>query len=541
MIRGRNDFCPCGSGKKYKRCCGSQAVMRSGGGGAPDIVSVLGLMESGLNEHAEKEARRILQHFPSHPSVLNVVAMLAGLRKDSQEALRLLRKAIGFAPQDSALWSNLGNALKDLGRLEEAENAYLEAVRLRPGFANAFYNLGLICSAQGRSGEAIRWYRQAVDAVPGYHKAWNNLGAVLQDEGQLDEAMGAYLEAIRLAPLEGMYYLSLAGVKKYGEDDRLLVEGIASHAEDFRQNPVHASGWHFGLGKIYDDLGQYQRAFEHYRQGNDFQKANVQFDRAAHERLISSLMSICNKDFFAARQRWGSHSEKPLLVVGMPRSGTTLVEQILASHQAVVGGGERAFWTRQGKVFGIERLAGLKASDVAKLSRSYLADLNTVSREALRVTDKMPGNFLHLGLLHAALPNARIIHCRRNPVDTCLSIYFQKFEGHHPYAYDLDDLAFYYRQYQCLMAHWREVLPAEVFLEVDYEALVEDQEGESRRLIEFCGLEWDAHCLEFHKTERVVKTASNWQVRQPIYKTSKERWRKYEQWIAPLLELLDEK
>ena len=228
----------------------------------------------------------------------------------------------------------------------------------------------------------------------------------------------------------------------------------------------------------------------------------------------------------------------------MPRSGTSLTEQILASHPDVFGAGELRFW---GEFWEAQNAGHSSAwhpaeNDDALLREAaaqYEAELQRHSSTALRVVDKMPENFKHLGLIHAAFPNARILHTRRNPVDTCLSIHFQDFNNRLAYATDLDDLAFYYREYHRLMAHWRKVLPPEVFMDVPYEALVEDQEGWSRRIIEFTGLEWDERCLSFHETERRVGTASNWQVRQKIYKTSKERWRNYERHVGPLLPLLE--
>jgi hypothetical protein len=239
------------------------------------------------------------------------------------------------------------------------------------------------------------------------------------------------------------------------------------------------------------------------------------------------------------RRKGASASDRPLFIVGMPRSGTSLTEQIIASHPAAFGAGELRFWSNVGKQFKREVLmADFDEPFLTNVAADCLLDLANYSTEALRVVDKMPGNVKFVGLIHAVFPNARILHTRRNPIDTCLSIYFQDFNAGHSYSNDLDDLAHYYREYHNRMMHWHSVLPPGVLLDVPYESLVEDQESWSRKIIDFIGLEWDDKCLSFHQTERKVGTASNWQVRQPIYKGSKERWRNYEKFVAPLLPLL---
>jgi hypothetical protein len=249
----------------------------------------------------------------------------------------------------------------------------------------------------------------------------------------------------------------------------------------------------------------------------------------------------------ASLQSQGNDSERPLFVVGMPRSGTTLVEQILASHESVHGAGELTFWQAAASTLQVaERTADRRPADgpgaaerLADIARDYLDHVRSLGGTAARVIDKMPANFLHLGLIHSAFPRARIIHLRRDPRDTCLSIYFQHFAAIHPYATDLADLAHYYGEYARLMAHWRRVLPAETLLEVPYEQLIADQEHWSRRIVAFVGLPWNPSCLEFHATPRVVITMSKWQVRQKIHSASAGRWRHYEPFLGPLRDLMN--
>ncbi|QFY88954.2 sulfotransferase [Magnetovirga frankeli] len=297
----------------------------------------------------------------------------------------------------------------------------------------------------------------------------------------------------------------------------------------------------YALGKYHTDIADYANAFHYYQQANQAKQLfTPAYDPANQEKILAFLTTHYTRA--VCHQSWPGcvDSKRPLLIVGMPRSGTSLTEQILASHPDVVGAGELSDWSTLAERHKQAVLrAQLDPALVQSLADHYLDTLHQFDQTALRVIDKMPGNYQNLGLIHAVLPNAKFIHTLRNPLDTCLSIYFQNFNTGHTYAKDLDDIAHYYRQYHRLMEHWRQVLPEDAMLEVRYEELVEDPETWSRRLIDFIGLEWDDNCLNFHQTERRVGTASNWQVRQPIYKTSKDRWRNYEPWIGPLLPLLE--
>ena len=284
---------------------------------------------------------------------------------------------------------------------------------------------------------------------------------------------------------------------------------------------------HFALGKMQDDLGEYARAILHYDQGNELERRKLVFDRGAFATEVDRLIESFTPARFDRHAAPGTASEVPVCIIGMPRSGTTLVEQIVSAHPAVAGGGELTFWN--------DHTADPDAT--AGLAAGYVALLRRIGPEAARVTDKNPFNFLATGLIHLALPRARFIHCRRNPIDTCLSIFFTRFATPRPFAYDRGDLAFYYRQYQRLMAHRRTVLPPDRLLEVDYEALTADPEPVTRRMIEFCGLDWDDACLAPEGNRRVVRTASVWQARQPIYRSSVERWRNYELWLGELADL----
>jgi hypothetical protein len=309
-----------------------------------------------------------------------------------------------------------------------------------------------------------------------------------------------------------------------------------------------SSRWsaHFALGKVYDRAGEYATAFDHYRTANDLKAEVVSYDRAAAERFVDQIIATCNEAFFERFAGIGNPSDRPIFIVGMPRSGTTLTEQILASHPRVAAGGElseisqlvRRLAQRRGRPTPIGQTLQLLAPDDGEaLGGLYLRALAEIDTEADRVTDKMPGNFNHLGLMAVLFPQASFIHCRRHPLDTCLSCYFQNFTNGQFFSYRLEDLGHSYRQYRRLIDHWQRVLP-QPLQEARYEDVVEDLPARARELVAHCDLEWDERCLAFHRTERVVQTASKLQVRQPIYRSSLARWQRYEPFLGPLKESL---
>jgi hypothetical protein len=295
---------------------------------------------------------------------------------------------------------------------------------------------------------------------------------------------------------------------------------------------------HFALGKAWDDLEDYEAAMREFDAANLLRHRTHKLNRAALAGQFRWMIERFTPDFFRTYAGLGDPDASPLLVVGMPRSGTTLTEQIMSSHPLVAGGGELHFWLDNGPAWVAAGEAGLTPAGANRLKAGYLALLRDISPAAERITDKMPANFLWIGLIHLLFPNARIVHCRRNPIDTCLSIYSTYFTARMDFAADRSDLVFVYQEYLRLMAHWKAVLPADRFFESQYEALVENPGPCSRDLMAFCGLEWDDACLVPQNNERVVRTASVWQARQPVYQSRTGRWRRYEPWLGELRGLL---
>jgi tetratricopeptide (TPR) repeat protein len=452
-----------------------------------------------------------------------------------EKAIMSQRRAVALEPAAAEAHNNLGSALQDLGRIDEALEQFRRAVALKPGFALAHSNLANALGLQGRIAEAETSCRRALELKPGFTPAMVQLAEMHAARGQFQSAETLLTKIKTLQPDAAEAWAGIARLKRMTRADegwlaealRLVEQGLPARRE------VHLR---YALGKYYDDVGEYAAAFVEYRRANELAKGGRPVhDRSAVRRAVDRLIQFSEREGWRGAPGAANPSERPVFIVGMPRSGTTLAEQILASHRAVAAAGELPFWNTAAA-----RVAAGEPSGLPELARQYLGVLEGVSSEALRVVDKMPGNFWYLGMIHGALPRARIIHLQRDPRDTCLSIYFQNFGAVHSYANDLEDLAHYYGEYARLMRHWRESLPAQVLLEVRYEELVEDLEGSSRRMLEFLGLPWEPACLEFHRTARPVATFSKWQARQRINSSSVARWRHYADFFGALFDRHEE-
>lgn len=495
--------------------------------------------QSGNFSKAEELYRHILAIQPNHFDALQLCGLLAYQGGRSAEAVELIDQALKINKKVPEAYNNRGAALKAMGQFKKALVSYRRALALRPNYPEAHNNIGVVLFEEGRLKDALTSFQRATTLKPDYAEAYNNAGNAFQMLGQLPEAIASYRRALELNPTFAEAFRHLAVCNNFTAEDLPLIKKIEKNLATPSINQEQAATWHFGLGRICDHLGHYQKAFVHFEKANLLEGKKFRFDRARFEQLVTTLINTFTKNFFPQRQHLGSASELPVLIVGMMRSGTTLVEQILSSHPELVGAGELDFWETQSNKISSFPLSSLTRQEARRIAQEYLALLRPFSHKAKHITDKMPGNFLRLGLIHLVFPHARIIHCKRNPADTCLSIFFDKFKGNHPYAYNLDDLASYFHQYQRLMAHWRQVLPPEIFIEVDYEELVAHQESTSRRIVEFCGLEWNEKCLRFFENKRAVRTASSWQVRQPLYASSVDRWKNYQPFLGPLAKLIE--
>jgi tetratricopeptide (TPR) repeat protein len=533
-------------------------------------------------QNAEACYRRILAAEPDHADALHLMGVIAHQTGRHDVAAELIRKAIARNGQNATYLSNLAAALHALGDPEGAIAACREAVRVRPDYATAHFNLAAALHGRGALDEAVAAYREAIRLGPGEAKVHSNLANALKDLGRLDEAIRAYREAVRIAPqfadahhqlgltlvelgrlpearraieqavlLEPhnvSYLRSLGEMTTFAPGDPLLakLEGLAKDGASL--SAAHRIALHFTLAKAHADLGEHEQAFGHLLAGNGMQRQQIAYDEPHMLGLMERVQATFSPALFRTRQNIGHQSELPIFIIGMPRSGTSLVEQILASHPVVFGAGERKLLGKTlnevSSTFAVagafpEGVAAMTAAHFTDLGARYVAELARLAPGAKRITDKLPSNFFFCGLIHLALPNACIIHVARDPVDTCMSCYSILFADGNPYSYDLAELGRYYRHYAALMTHWHRVLPAGRMLDVRYEDVVADLEGQARRMLAHCGLDWDASCLAFHRTERPVLTASAAQVRQPIYDRSIGRRRAYEPFLAPLLDALN--
>lgn len=493
---------------------------------------------------------------------------------DYEEAVARLEEVIAINPRHVLAQSNLGAALVHVGRYDEADQAFRRALVLKPSFVGPYVHLGNLLQLRGQFVESLAVLRRAVKKDPRSADALACLGFGLGMLQQLDEAKECFQKALRVQPrnaaalcgvgwlaaaegrfeeAEGFYRSSLevaphnvaawtwlAGLRRMTSADSEWLKGVertlATHV-----TPLDESRLRFAMGKYFDDLGEFSRAFEQYKRGNDLYKQAVNpYDRAARTRFVDAITNLYTRQRLARPCEGSSDSTQPVFVIGMPRSGTSLVEQIIASHPDAAGAGELDFWTEAARRHPQTVRSDLPdASTARQLADAYLRVLAGYSASAKRVVDKTTFNFNLLGLINTVFPKARIVYLRRDPIDIGLSCYFQDFANAESmsWTWDLADFAHYYREHHRLMEHWRSALPEGVLLDVPYADLVADPETWSRKIIDFIGLPWDPQCLEFHQTKRAVITASRWQVRQKIYSSSVGRWKNYQKFIRPLLEL----
>ncbi len=486
-------------------------------------------------EEAVASYRQALALNPNYVEALMNLGHVLRELGQRREAVPLYAQATRLEPQRVESHWNLGSLLFELRRFREAVACFTQAIKLKPDYAPAHLSMGMAMRQQRRPADAEVSCQAALAIDPHYVEALSFLGELRADRGRFEEAEELFRRTIAINPNFSFAYFSIATHRRMTTADSAWLEGVETLLA--REPPLaHEISLRYGLGKYFDDVGQYESAFENYRQANELTKRyGSSYDRDRLTQRVDQIMRCFDAASMRDAPGQGSGSELPVFIIGMPRSGTSLTEQILASHPAVFGAGEVPFWDG---AFNAYRQAALKGPVDAKLlpgmAAAYLERYAAASADAQRVVDKMPSNFLYAGMILAAFPRARFIHMRRHPLDTCLSIYFQNFFGMGPYANDLGNLAHYYGEYLRIMNHWRAVLPATALLEVPYEALIEDQEGWSRKMLDFIQLPWDPRCLDFHRTERAVITASKWQVRQKIHSASAGRWRHYEKFVGPL-------
>ena len=543
------------------------------------VQQALQLHQTGRRQEAETLYRQVLAQKPNHAAALHFLGLLLHQTGRSEEGLDLIEQSVTLQPKNADFLNNFGTVMRDLGRVDAAVDFFRGAVDIRPDQLAARDNLGSALKQLGQFEGAEEIYRGTIGRNPFHVRARIGLAETLQEAGRLDGALAVFREALTFRPKDaellyglgvGMMekgklgesadlarqalaidpgmakaWLLLTQVKRQQERDAELAGMEAQHAKA-PEGSLARMQLSFGLGKANDDLKDYGRAFDYFAEGNAIRRQGIAYDAARTRDEFEAMKAVFDKAFFEKHQSSAIADDTPIFVVGMPRSGTTLVEQIIASHPKVYGAGELSILkTAVGKQFPLNMqggfpwgIADMSDKAFAEAGQAYLDMLHARYPGFRHVTDKMPGNFLLIGFIHLMLPKAKIIHCARDAAATCLSIYKVHFRGDsHRYGYDLGELADFHNLYTDIMAHWRTVLPGVVH-DVRYEDFVADQEGQTRALIAHLGLPWDDAVLSFHETDRPVRTASAAQVRQPMYQGSVDLWKRYGNRLKPLLDRL---
>ncbi len=541
---------------------------------APLLASATQLLKAGRPADAIAPLREAALLQPSNAIIhhdLGLACLEVGRIADAIAALRL---AVAANPRYADAYFRLGAALEKLGNIGEAIVAYDRATQLLPSLTEAWFRAGALVYLLGHRNEAIGCFRRAaatggntsfgrlgkaralltedrnqeaeqvlrrtVERDPSNAIAYDLLGNLLSEFGRFDEARQCFERAVAIAPLLAGCYYDLVRCRPITSDDDDLLPRMEAALATPGLEAAQRVRLHLAIGKAADDLGDYAAAMQHFDAADAVRRDSLPFDSAAFAIEIDRLIARCTSEWVARAPELGSRDATPVLILGMPRSGTTLVEQIVSNHPEVGAGGELYFWNERGAAWHRSGASGTETPFLAKAVADYLGVLRAIAPKAARVTDKMPFNFLWAGLIHMAFPRATIIHCRRAAVDTALSIHQTHFHPSLAFPTGGTELVMYFRSYQRLIDHWRSVLPADRFIEVDYEDLTRAPEPVIRRIIAACGLAWHGGCLRPESNPRAVRTPSKWQARQPIYRNSVARWRRYEPWLGPLRALVDD-
>ena len=510
----------------------------------------LGLLLVAQRRHAEAEPalRAAVALLPGDAALRNALGVAQEALQHYADAEQTYRASLEVQPGLAEAHANLGNCLRRLGRLFEAEAHLVRATELKPEFAVAHFNLGVLLQDRGEAGRAIAQYRQALAYRPDYIEALNNLGSSLRLQGFVDEARATFERILELRPTQVEAHCNLAQYKTYREGDP-HIEALMSQRDRVPALPEEGQvRYWFTVGKMLEDVGRHDESFAAYAAGNRAKHAVTPWDEAAHLALQRRIIASFTRERLA-RAPVAAEGPIPVFILGMPRSGTSLLEQVLATLPHVHGAGE-IIWLAETLQQAAdesgdpdfrfpESLAAYSNDKLVELGRKYIARIRELAPNATHVVDKLPDNFMHIGLIHLMLPEARIIHSMRDPMDSCFSCFSRLFTGNNlGYTYNLGAVARYWVSYHQIMQHWHAVLPAGRVLDVAYETMVADFENQARRLVDYLGVPWDDRCLGFHDNRRIVKTASVAQVRKPIYRTSVARWKPYEKHLGELYDVV---
>lgn len=491
---------------------------------------------------AEIKAKQVIKKNPNFFEIYNVLGLALSRQGKVDEAINCYEKVIKLKPDFVIAHNNLGNIYNSIGEQEKAEICFFKAIEIEPRFALAYNNLGNLMKDMNRSDEALVHFKKALDYEPNLFPVLNNLAIVYQNLGNFDDAINCFHKALKINPNFSAAHRQISLIKKYIDKNDNHIKKMETIINDPKTNEEEKMHLYFGLGKANEDLKNYSKAFEYYKNGNLIKRQKLNYSEENEFNLFSKIKKTFNKKIFEKLNNSGNKDNTPIFIVGMPRSCTTLVEQILSSHKNVMGAGElnyinkivKKFFFLKGRIDFPENLNNYEISKFNEMGDAYIEKIKKFSNTIMYISDKQPLNFRWIGVIKLILPNAKVIHCARDPRDNCLSLFKNFFPDHIKFAYDLSDITKYQNLYKDLMKHWHNVLPNQIY-DISYENLVNNQEEETKKLLKFCNLVWDKNCIDFHKNKRSINTLSFFQARKPIYKDSLKLWEKYKNNLGPLL------
>ena len=494
------------------------------------LNGLINLHTKGQYKAALNRASQLLEQFPNSINLYNIIGAANQKLGKLEEAIDAYTGALSIKPDFAAAYNNIGIAHRNLGKLDEAIEAYNKALFIKPDFAEAFNNMGVALKAQGKVEEALEAFNKALTIKPDYAEACNNMGNTLQYLGYLDDAIEAYNKALAFKPDYTEAHRNLSFIKEYKENDNQINQVQELYKQEYLSEDQKCN-LSFALFKMYEDIGITDKSFAFLAKGNSLRKQLLNYsidqDKNLFSKLITAQPYLCKNSLDI---QTSSIETIPIFILGMPRSGTTLVEQIISSHSEVLGAGELQHVSQLGLNLSVDPKA-INTEAISTFRKIYLSELSKLSNGKQFVTDKMPQNFRFIPLICAAFPDAKIVHVKRNVIATCWSNFKQYFASRSlGYCYDLKDIVEYYNLYIDLMKLWQSHYADRIY-DLNYESLTTDQENQTRKLIRYLELNWQESCLSPHNNKRSVRTASQQQVRQKVYQGSSEAWRKYEPYL----------
>lgn len=500
----------------------------------------------GQTEEAEKICRQVLREHPNEVDAMRLLASIANKLEQRDDAIILLERAVELKPKFAGAWADLAETYTESEKFGEALDAVQRVIKLQPNMPFGHMIRGSILGKKDDHEGAINAFKEALEIEPEHIGSNMGLGNTLKTIGRYDEAVKSYKKCIEAQPLFSEAYWSLANLKTYSFDDD-EIKNMEKHVQSQDLTPASKAFFHIAIANAKEKQMKYGEAWYHFHTGNELRRTSEIYDSVTTQVTHDALIETFDEEFVNSTKGSGCQSDAPIFILGLPRSGSTLIEQILASHSQVEGTRELPDISLLGRRLTKSKPPGIKYPDAVKhmtdeekteYGESYLETSKRYRTDKPRFIDKMPNNFAHIGFIKTILPNAKIINAKRHPLDSCVSSFKQLFYKGQSWSYDLFEIGEYYLEYERMMDHWHSLYPGEIY-DIQYENIVNNQEDESRALIEYCGLDWEDSCLKFYENKRSVNTASSEQVRQPIYKGAMHAWKNYESEIGALKDILE--